>query len=90
MPWESIQVDLFGSWYFTSSLGTEETIRTVSIIDIATCWPKLHTYDDKRSETISRIVDREWFCRYPHPSTVIYNNGTNSDLNGWSYSIPTE
>ena len=58
MPWESIQVDLFGPWHFTFLLGIEEKICAVSIIDIATYCPELHAYNDKRSETISQIVDR--------------------------------
>ena len=74
MPWEIIQVDLFGSWNSISSLGTEETICAVSILDIATCWLELQAYNSKRSDTISHIVYRELFYRYHPPSTVIYCN----------------
>lgn len=48
------------------------------MIDPATRWVELHSVSKygKSSENISLIVDREWFCRYPRPTTCIFDNGT--------------
>ena len=75
-PWETIQVDLFGPWTWTDCNGINRSIHAISIIDIATRWIELAPFDDKRSETISIIIDHQWFCRYPRPQYCIFDNGT--------------
>ena len=71
-----VQVDLFGPWSFEDATNTTYQIKALSAIDIATRWPEIHAYEEKTSETISLLFDREWLNRYPRPSTVIYDNGT--------------
>eukprot|EP00957_Ditylum_brightwellii_P037207 2817049-Ditylum_brightwellii.AAC.1 len=46
------------------------------MIDACTRWIKLHPVYSKTSANISQIVNKEWFCRYPRPHKVIYDNGT--------------
>eukprot|EP00957_Ditylum_brightwellii_P066873 5075336-Ditylum_brightwellii.AAC.1 len=46
------------------------------MIDACTRWVKLHHLTSKTSLNISQIVDREWFCRYPRPRDVIFDNRT--------------
>ena len=75
-PWEYVQVDLFGPWYFKDIDGIDRQIKAVSFIDIATRWPELHEYDTKASENIALIFDREWLNRYPRPRFVTFDNGT--------------
>ena len=41
LPWEVIQVDLFGPWKFNDLTGKEKVIHALSIIDPATKWIEL-------------------------------------------------
>ena len=43
------------------------------MIDPATGWFKIHTYDDKQSITVANIVEQQWFCRYPWLTQVNFD-----------------
>lgn len=75
-PWECVHIDLFGPWSFVCNKGIQHDVRAVSIIDSSLCWVELHAYDDKKSESIALIFNREWLCRYPRPRFVVYDHGT--------------
>ena len=75
-PWDIMQVDLFGPWRFEDMNGITREIKAVSMIDPMTRWIELADYTSKTSENISFIVDREWLLRYPRPSEIIFDNGT--------------
>jgi hypothetical protein len=36
----------------------------------------MHQYDDKRSITVANIAEQEWFSRYPWPTQVTYDRGS--------------
>ena len=44
--------------------------------DPATGWFEIHQYDDKRSVTVANIVEQEWLTRYPWPTQVICDRGS--------------
>jgi transposase InsO family protein len=46
------------------------------MIDPATGWFEIHQYYDKRSITVANIVEQEWFSRYPWPTQVTYDRGS--------------
>ena len=46
------------------------------MIDPATGWFEIHEYDDKRSITVANIAEQEQFCRYPWPTQVTFDRGT--------------
>ena len=46
------------------------------MIDPATGWFEIHEYDDKSSMTISNIVEQQWLCRYPWPTQVPFDRGS--------------
>ena len=46
------------------------------MIDPATGWFEIHEWDDKRSITIANIAEQEWFCRYPWPTQVTFDRGS--------------
>jgi hypothetical protein len=50
--------------------------RCVTMIDPATGWFEIHQYNDKRSITVANIVEQEWFSRYPWPTQVTYDRGS--------------
>ena len=37
-------------------------------------------YFDKLSATVSRLVNRTWFSRYPHSQCIVYDNGSEFKL----------
>jgi hypothetical protein len=74
LPWQVCLVDLFGPWTFKDKDGNEHKLQALSIINIATRWPKIVPYSSKCSEDISLLFDQVWLCRYPHPETVIFDN----------------
>jgi hypothetical protein len=39
-------------------------------------WFEIHQYNDKRSITVANIVEQEWFSRYPRPTQVTYDRGS--------------
>ena len=65
LPWEVIQVDLFGPWAFTEKSGKDRFIHAVSIIDPATRWTELHLLKKvkkaKLSFNVAKIIDRDGF-----------------------------
>ena len=50
--------------------------KCVTMIDPATGWFEIHQYDDKRSITVANIAEQEWFSRYPWPTQVTFDRGS--------------
>lgn len=46
------------------------------MIDPATGWFEIQQYDDKCSITVANIVEQEWFSRYPWPTQVTFDRGS--------------
>ena len=46
------------------------------MIDPATGWCEICEYDDKRSITVANIVETQWLCRYPWPTQVTVDRGS--------------
>ena len=46
------------------------------MIDPATGWFELRTIDNKRADTIANLVEQTWLCRYPWPTKVIFDRGS--------------
>ena len=46
------------------------------MIDPTMGWFEIHQYDDKRSITVANIAEQEWFSRYPWPTQVTYDRGS--------------
>jgi hypothetical protein len=75
MPWDKMCVDLIGP--YTINRKGKELIKCkcVTMIDPATGWFEVHQIDDKKSVTVSNVVEQEWFSRYPWPSQVTFDRG---------------
>jgi transposase InsO family protein len=39
-------------------------------------WVEIQQYDDKKSITVANIVEQEWFSRYPWPTQVTFDSGS--------------
>ena len=46
------------------------------MIDPATSWFEIHQYEDKRPITLANIVEQEWLTRYPWPTQITYDRGS--------------
>ena len=76
LPWDKMCVDLIGP-YKIKRKGTDDLVlKAVTMIDPATGWFEIHQYEDKRAISVANVVEQEWFCRYPWPSQVITDRGS--------------
>ena len=75
-PWDKLCIDLIGP-YKIRRKGQEDLIcRCVTMIDPATGWFEIHEYNDKRSITVANITEQEWFSRYPWPTQITFDRGS--------------
>ena len=81
-PWEVLCVDLVGPYTVTLSKGKTKkddvtrSLLAMTFIDPATGWFEIQEIPDKLSKTTARTLDTVWLSRYPRPSKVIFDNGT--------------
>ena len=75
-PWDKMCIDLIGPYKIKRKGRKQLICRCVTMIDPATGWFEIHQYDDKRSITVANIAEQEWFSRYPWPTQVTYDRGS--------------
>ena len=75
-PWDKMCIDLIGPYTIRRKGQKDLTCKCVTMIDPATGWFEIHQYDDKRAITVANIAEQEWFSRYPWPTQVTYDRGT--------------
>ena len=77
IPWDKLCIDLIGP-YKINRVGKKDPLicKAVTMIDPATGWFKIHQYDDKKSITIANIAEQEWFSRYPWPTQITVDRGS--------------
>ena len=75
-PFYEISVDTIGKFTFTLPNGTILEFYALVIIDTTTKWIEIHPLHSENSLEVSKIVDLQWFCRYPRPQRVIYDQGS--------------
>ena len=74
-PWHKLCVDLIGPYKVRTLDGEVHNLHALTMIDPATSWFEICEIPDKSSETISLLVDRMWFNRYPRPLQVSFDQG---------------
>ena len=75
-PWDKLCIDLIGPYKIRRKGKDFLVCRCVTMIDPATGWFEIAEYDDKRSITVANIVEQEWFARYPWPTQITFDRGT--------------
>ena len=75
VPWEQVAVDLIGPWTIKAKNKTVK-LTALTIIDLATRWIEIVRVHSKDSENVALLFDRWWINRYPRPSKVIHDSGT--------------
>ena len=78
IPWDKMCIDLIGPYKIRRKGKDNEDLvcKCVTMIDPATGWFEIHQYDDKRSITVANIAEQEWLSRYPWPTQVTYDMGS--------------
>lgn len=74
--WDKMCCDLIGPYTICRKGQKDLTCKCVTMIDPATGWFEIHQYDDKRAITVANIVEEECFSRYPWPTPVTFDRGT--------------
>ena len=82
-PWDLLCVDLVGPYTVTVKKSENKkepdvtrTLHAMTFIDPATGWFEVQAIGDKKSDTMASTLDTVWFSRYPRPSRIIFDNGT--------------
>jgi hypothetical protein len=76
IPWDRMCIDLIGPYKIKRKGRKQLICKCVTMIDPATGWFEIHQFDDKKSMTIANIAEQEWFARYPWPTQVTYDRGS--------------
>ena len=76
VPWDKMCIDLIGPYTIRRKGSNDLICRCVTMIDPATGWFEIHQYDDKRSITVANIAEQEWFSRYPWPTQITFDRGS--------------
>ena len=75
-PWDKLCIDLIGPYKIRRKGKPELQCSAVTFIDPATSWFEIHQINDKRSDTVANVAEQEWFCRYPWPTQITYDRGS--------------
>jgi Integrase zinc binding domain/RNase H-like domain found in reverse transcriptase len=75
-PWDKLCVDLIGPYKINRKGKKPLICKCVTMIDPATGWFEIHQYDDKYSITVANIVEQQWLARYPWPTQMTFDRGS--------------
>jgi hypothetical protein len=68
IPWDQVAVDCTGPWTIHFK---KESVKLTS-----TRWLELVRIHEKTAKNTALLFDRSWLCRYPRPTVVIHDAGT--------------
>jgi len=74
-PWDKLCVDLIGPYNMKRETGNL-TLWCVTMIDPATGWFEMKEIPNKRADVIANIVEQTWLTRYPWPTQMIFDRGS--------------
>jgi len=75
-PWEKLCVDLIGPYTIKRKGKKDLTLWFVTMIDPATSWFEVVEIKNKLAINIANIVEQTWLTRYPWPTEMTYDQGT--------------
>ena len=75
-PWDVLYVDLIGPYTIKQPNGKTLTLQCVTMIHPATGWFERAQIPNKEAITVADTVEQVWFMRYPWPSKVLIDRGT--------------
>ena len=62
-PWQIVQLDLIGQYEVETPKETQ-TLRALTMIDLATGWFEIAEYADEQSATITDLFNNMWLTCY--------------------------
>ena len=75
VPWKTLCIDLIGP--YTIGKGKyATTLHCLTMIDPATGWFEITKVAAKDSMTVANKLELKWFTRYPWPTEVVMDRGT--------------
>jgi hypothetical protein len=75
LPFSKIAVDLIGPWKVTVQ-GKELEFFALTIVDQVSTLSELIRIDSKDANQVAWKLEQAWLCRYPRPSKIIPDQGT--------------
>ena len=75
-PWDQLCVDLIGPYHIKRPGKETLTLWCVTMIDPATGWFEMKELPNKYAITVANIVEQTWLTRYPWPTRITYDKGT--------------
>jgi Integrase zinc binding domain len=75
-PWDKLCVDLIGPYTLKRKSKVSLKFWCVTMIDPATGWFEMKQINDKEATTVAIIVETTWLTRYPWPTMITYDQGT--------------
>jgi hypothetical protein len=75
-PWEKLCVDMIGPYTIKQRGKKPLTLWCVTMIDPATGWFEMKEVKNREAFTVATIVEQTWLTRYPWPTEVIFDKGT--------------
>ena len=79
IPWDKLCVDLIGPYHLIpKGKKTKKPLIlwAITMIDPATGWFEMREIKTKSADVISNIVEQAWLTRYPWPTQITYDKGT--------------
>ena len=76
-PWDKLCIDLIGPYKFNQPNKKEPAVLwACTMIDPATGWFEIKDIKTKRADVIANVVEKTWLTRYPWPTQVVFDRGT--------------
>ena len=76
IPWHTLCIDLVGPYKIGKDPKAEKLIHCLTMIDPATGWFEIAPVPTKRTDVIANILEQTWLMRYPWPTKVVLDRGT--------------
>jgi transposase InsO family protein len=74
-PWTTVCVDLVGPYTVRTPTGIHK-LRAMTMIDPATGWFEIKDIPNKEAGTVMDTFHNTWLCRYPRPTHIGFDNGS--------------
>lgn len=75
-PWERLCVDMIGPYTIKRKGKKPLILWCVTMIDPATSWFEIKQVQNKEAYTVASVVEQTWLTRYPWPTIVVFDKGT--------------
>ena len=77
-PWDILCIDLIGPYtiYRKNKKKDPLILWALTMIDPATGWFEMREINTKSADNIANILEQSWLSRYPWPSKIIFDRGS--------------